>query len=163
MQSIVIHLNDMITFDDSLAITRLTGARSRRARDADGRRQRRRSRRWKAIQWERNGAMVALTETEKDHLRHIDHIPERGRGLWTIDVANANCWNTALRQILSRSQADAVLLQEVKRCTAADIQTAKASARSAGWRAFITPAFQTARRDMAPLEVLRHAQHLALG
>ena len=53
-------------------------------------------------------------------------------GLWAIDTANSNYFETGRNNVLGPSQADAVLLQETKLKAAEEIATAKRQSGAAG-------------------------------
>ena len=67
----------------------------------------------------------------------------REAGLWALDSSNANCYDTACNNILSKSAADLLLLQETRLKTAESIEAAKRRARKAGWNAHLTEAKTT--------------------
>ena len=45
---------------------------------------------------------------------HIGFCPPGCTGLWIVDSANPNCWESGRRQGLSRNTADVILMQETK-------------------------------------------------
>ena len=55
------------------------------------------------------------------------------QALWAIDTANKNSWQTVLRQVVQRSQADILLLQETKMSEPQKYNAATLAARAAGW------------------------------
>ena len=56
----------------------------------------------------------------------------REAGLWAIDTSNANCFDTAHTNILGRSKADIVMVQEHRLKTSSEAATATKRARTAG-------------------------------
>ena len=63
-------------------------------------------------------------------------------GLWSIDTTNPNAWSTGKRQVLSRTSADIVVMQETKQ-RACRVDTAKRQADRLGWRVHMGPALIT--------------------
>ena len=64
----------------------------------------------------------------------------RSQGLWAIDTANANCFETCASNVLRPSQADVTLMQETKLHTEDSMKAAKRKARGLGWSAHFSPA-----------------------
>ncbi|CAK0836913.1 unnamed protein product, partial [Prorocentrum cordatum] len=65
-------------------------------------------------------------------------------GVWTIDTANANCWDTCLAQVIPRTSADALLIQEHKIHSELRLAAAARAAKQAGWRSHLGVAHSTA-------------------
>ena len=82
----------------------------------------------------------------------IGYRPPNSAGLWLLDTANANCWDTPKRQIINRTAADVTLLQETK-LRAEKCAAATAGAARKGWRAHQGPALTTAKHGVGWLSV----------
>ena len=68
----------------------------------------------------------------------------RARGLWALDTANANCWNSLVSHVLKRSKADFVLAQETKIYKRDAHAAAQREARRCGWNPSLGWAHPTA-------------------
>ncbi len=66
------------------------------------------------------------------------------QGLWAIDCANGNSWQTLETCMVLRSKADILLAQETKIFEDDRLVGASLSARAAGWNPTFTPALRTA-------------------
>ena len=83
---------------------------TRRRRNADGARTRGRSRRWNSL---RNvHERTALLST--DQAAEVGWRPPAAAGLWLVDTTNPNSWSSGIRQLVQRSAADILLMQETK-------------------------------------------------
>ena len=78
-----------------------------------------------------------------DSAMEIGFRPPAGAGLWLIDTCNPNCWDTGARQILQRTAADIVLMQETK-AREDKCDQKRGHALKLGWRAALSPALTTA-------------------
>ena len=111
---------------------------TRRKKNVNGARLRNHSRRWVSLR--SSAAHSAIMQDPG--ASEIGWRQPKGAGLWSIDTANANAWSTGKRQILGRSSADIVLMQETK-LRASRIATAKGQAGRLGWRTHFGPALVT--------------------
>ena len=68
----------------------------------------------------------------------------KARGLFAVDTANANSWDTLLDCVLARSSADVVAAQESKIITEDRLAGATLAARAAGWNPTLSMAHKTA-------------------
>jgi exonuclease III len=115
----------------------------RRHRTADGKRIRKKARRWNALRLQDpDDRRLALA---CDAACEIGWKPPRELGLWSIDTTNPNAWTTGKRQALSRSAADIILMQETKQ-RLIRIAQAKRQAEHLGWRAHFGPALVTSAK-----------------
>ena len=113
-------------------------SRARRARLPDGRRKRIISRKKRAILRSSHPPAQCLP---------TGLVEERWwpkRGLWAIDTANGNSWNTLAPAMLSRSQADVLLAQETKIISHDKLRSAESEARRLGWNPVLSAAHRTA-------------------
>ena len=67
------------------------------------------------------------------HVR-LDDDALRAHGIWTIDSANANSWDTAASLVLDRTTADILVLQEHKVHTQLRLDSMQREAQRQGWR-----------------------------
>ena len=114
--------------------------RARRARHRSGGRKVLVTRRQKAIRFAKCGDATVWTAPCTTNISDRSWMQQ---GLWAIDTANGNSWGTALRQVVERSQADILLLQETKLLDPQKFEAAKIAARSAGWNPTLSYAHQT--------------------
>jgi len=111
---------------------------TRRKKNVNGARMRNHSRRWASLR--SSAAHSAIMQDPG--ASEIGWRQPKGAGLWSVDTANANAWSTGKRQILGRSSADIILMQETK-LRASRIVTAKGQAGRMGWRNHFGPALVT--------------------
>ena len=138
-----ISLADLLDADEEQPRDDLTSKPSRRRRRADGARLRGKIRRWNAMRTpeERKTALAEMQATE------IGWRPPTSSGLWLFDTTNPNCWATGVKQIVQRTTADVILMQETK-VRATKVQAVRSQAERAGWRshfgaALVTPKLGT--------------------
>ena len=111
--------------------------RARRARHADGRRKKFATRELKANRLGPIFGGITMSTTMEDK-------QWKSRGLFAVDTANANCWETLEDCVLTRSSADVVASQESKIITDDRLEGATLAARAAGWNPVLTMAHKTA-------------------
>ena len=85
----------------------------------------------------------------------------RSAGLWAIDSFNGNCGDTALAY-LSRSTADACLLQEMK-CRSTNIDQQARTAAGHGWKLSCGPATITEKDGVSSGVAVAVLAHLGLA
>ena len=115
-------------------------ARARRAKLPDGRRRPLPSRRKRAIldsQCEGSGGACLPTGLIEDRWWP-------SKGLWAIDTANGNSWQTLTPAVVSRSKADVLLAQETKIFHTDRLEAAKITAMQNGWNPVLSAAHRTA-------------------
>ena len=112
--------------------------RARRARHPGGCRKALVSRRKKATSFSDSSSEWRLPDVTS-----IGDSSWKSMGLWAIDTANGNSWKTVLRQVVRRSAADILLLQETKLLDAQKFEAAKITARSVGWNPTFSYAHET--------------------
>ncbi len=121
-------------------VSRPNRKKARRARHLDGSRKKLLSRRRRAI------ASFPDSSTPDDICQQYWNIREswwKSKGLWALDTANANSWDSLERTAASNSAADILLAQETKRFSRAGVKSAKAAARRIGWSAHLSQAHAT--------------------
>ena len=111
---------------------------TRRKKNDRGTRKRGKSRRWVALRQD-DAAFEFLKDPDASL---IGTRQPRRVGLWSIDTTNPNAWSTGKRQILARTSADVVLMQETKQ-RENKTDTAKRQADRLGWRVHLGPALVT--------------------
>ena len=83
---------------------------TRRKRDAAGKRIRGRSRRWQALRTSPQTEFLLANANETE----IAARPPKNSGLVLVDTVNPNCWATGSRQVVQRTTADIILMQDTK-------------------------------------------------
>jgi len=131
-------LFDALLGQDAPSSTNVSTKTTRRKENGNGSRVRGKSRRWRALRQE-DAATEFLSGPDASL---IGTRQPRKLGLWSIDTTNPNAWSTGKRQILSRTSADVVLMQETKQ-RENKIETAKRQADRMGWRVHLGPALVT--------------------
>ena len=116
------------------------GIRARRARLPCGKRKPHTSR-------ERRRATAHFVDsTVSDDLCPISGVVEERwwpkLGLWAVEIANGNCWDSVEAAMVKRSSADILMLQETKRYSDPGIASATAQAREDGWNPIFCKAHQ---------------------
>ena len=131
-------LADELLDQDTPAVASVPTRATRRKRDSNGTRLRGKSRRWTSLRQDD----AALEFLKGPGASEIGTRQPRKSGLWSIDTTNSNAWSTGKRQVLSRTSADVVLMQETKQ-RANRIDTARRQADRLGWRVHMGPALIT--------------------
>jgi len=68
----------------------------------------------------------------------------REAGFWAFDTINGNSWTTTQAQVLDRTRADVIMVQETKRAGEEDVKGMKKAARDHGWNLVAASALRTA-------------------
>ena len=101
-------------------------APARRARNPDGSRKRTKPRRLAS-----DADISSLTAADTGHTS-ISDVDWKNLGLFALDSVNGNSWEAASAQVLPRSTADVVFLQETKVFSESGLDAIKASGRKLG-------------------------------
>ena len=113
--------------------------RARRARQADGKRRKKPSRRQVANLLARQGkgnySCCPETGSIKDRWW-------RELGMWAVETGNPNSWRSGCEKMLRASSADVVALQEARISNPERLEAASNEARRLGWNPVLAPALK---------------------